>query len=136
VAAVLGLADAAAVPPDQPLGELGLDSLMALEVRNQLSARAETTLPATLLFDYPTASSIARVLLQRLDFVAAPLWTDSEIRAKLRSVSIAALRRAALLDALMDQPDDRPPDAPEEMQDAIDQMDHRSVLQALDDLLK
>src|SRR5438128_643784 len=48
IAAVLGLAGAAAVPADRPLTELGLDSLMAVELRNRLSARAETSLPATL----------------------------------------------------------------------------------------
>ena len=62
VAAVLGLAGAAAVPASQPLKELGLDSLMAVEVRNRLSARAETTLPATLVFDYPTPEAIAKLL--------------------------------------------------------------------------
>ena len=65
VAAVLGLAGPAAVPAKQPLKELGLDSLMALEVRNQLSALAETTLPATLVFDYPTPEAIAKLLLEQ-----------------------------------------------------------------------
>ena len=65
VAATLGLAGAAAVRADQPLKELGLNSLMAVEVRNQLSARAETVLPTTLVFDYPTPEAIAKLLLQR-----------------------------------------------------------------------
>ena len=76
VAAVLGLAGAAAVPSSQPLKELGLDSLMAVEIRNQLSARAETTLPATLVFDYPTPQEIATFLLREafaeMDGAAAP----------------------------------------------------------------
>ena len=65
VAAVLGLAGAAAVPANQPLKELGLDSLMAVELRNRLSARAETTLPTTLVFDYPTPEAIAQLLLRQ-----------------------------------------------------------------------
>ena len=65
VAAVLGLAGPAAVPGDRPLKELGLDSLMAVELRNQLSARAQTTLPATLAFDYPTPKAIAELLFRR-----------------------------------------------------------------------
>ena len=65
VAAVLGLAGPAAVPGDRPLKELGLDSLMAVELRNQLSARAQTPLPATLAFDYPTPKAIAELLYRR-----------------------------------------------------------------------
>ena len=65
VAAVMGLAGAQAVPADQPLKALGLDSLMAVELRNQLSTRAETTLPTTLAFDYPTPEAIAGLLLRQ-----------------------------------------------------------------------
>ena len=43
----------------------GSNSLMAVELRNQLSARAQTTLPATLAFDYPTPKAIAELLFRR-----------------------------------------------------------------------
>jgi hypothetical protein len=41
---------------------MGLDSLMAVELRNALSALLERSLPATLLFDYPTIDGIAHYL--------------------------------------------------------------------------
>ena len=52
------------VPPDAPLSELGLDSLMAVEVRNELGRRVGRTLPATVAFDHPTVSALSRYLLQ------------------------------------------------------------------------
>ena len=65
VARVLSL-DAGAVQAERPLKELGLDSLMAVELRNGLSRRAGATLPATLAFDYPTSVAIAQYLIEKV----------------------------------------------------------------------
>ncbi|MCC6557895.1 MAG: SDR family NAD(P)-dependent oxidoreductase, partial [Polyangiaceae bacterium] len=66
IATVLGLRGPEAVPVDRPLRELGLDSLLALEIRNRLSASLGTKLPASLLFDHPTATDLARFLETKL----------------------------------------------------------------------
>ncbi|GHD52876.1 hypothetical protein GCM10017083_28820 [Thalassobaculum fulvum] len=60
------LAVGGAVPRDRPLNELGLDSLMAVELRNRLGALAGEALPATLLFNYPTVAALAGHLVERL----------------------------------------------------------------------
>ena len=50
------------------LMDLGLDSLMAVQLRNQLAKglALERPLPATVMFDYPTIEELARHLLDRL----------------------------------------------------------------------
>lgn len=45
---------------DQPLMEAGLDSLAAVELRNELSTRLGVDLSATVVFDYPTISALSR----------------------------------------------------------------------------
>jgi mycoketide-CoA synthase len=55
--------------PDQTLKDLGLDSLMAVELRNQLSTSTGLRLPSTLLFDHPTPRALA-------DFIVAKVSAD------------------------------------------------------------
>jgi acyl carrier protein len=50
----------------QPLNEVGLDSLMAIELRNALGIAAGRTLPATLLFDYPTVEALTDYLAREV----------------------------------------------------------------------
>jgi KR domain/Phosphopantetheine attachment site len=63
VASVLGAA-AGTVDEQLPLNELGLDSLMAVELRNRIGAglAVEEALPATIVFDYPTVTALAGYL--------------------------------------------------------------------------
>ena len=58
VANVLGLDSAHSLTDDQRLFDIGIDSLMAIETRDQLAHALGCLLPATLVFDYPSINSI------------------------------------------------------------------------------
>jgi acyl carrier protein len=59
VKSTLGIAGRQEIDPKQPLQELGLDSLLSIELRNSLGASLSQTLPATLLFNFPTLEALA-----------------------------------------------------------------------------
>jgi acyl transferase domain-containing protein len=67
-AAVLGHGDDAMVTRDRPFQELGFDSLMAVELRNELGRALGVSLPATLIFDHADPAALAEHLLGQLGF--------------------------------------------------------------------
>jgi aryl carrier-like protein len=79
-ASVLGVQSAQSIDPGRPLQELGLDSLMAVELRNRLARSAGLRLRPTFLFDHPTLDALARALhgeiLPEQAHPAAPLLAE------------------------------------------------------------
>jgi len=59
---VLGVSRAEALDVTEPLRQLGLDSLMAVELRNLLGQAVGRTLPATLTFDHPSVAALTEHL--------------------------------------------------------------------------
>ena len=64
--AVLGLSDPRSVPLDQGLFEMGMDSLMSVELRKRLARGIGSILPATLTFNYPNVAALAAYLQREL----------------------------------------------------------------------
>ena len=69
--AVLGLAGTTVLDPATPLKEAGLDSLMAVELRNALARSVGASLPATLLFDHPSLGALTAYLMTTLGLAAS-----------------------------------------------------------------
>ncbi|NUS86090.1 MAG: acyltransferase domain-containing protein [Streptomyces sp.] len=100
VAGALRYPAAESVDPDQPFKELGFDSLAAVEFKNRLRGAIGLSLPATLVFDYPTPTALAGHLVTQVlpeepeaEPVAAHL---DEIEATLAALDSDDPRRAGL----------------------------------------
>ncbi|MEO8804873.1 MAG: beta-ketoacyl synthase N-terminal-like domain-containing protein [Burkholderiaceae bacterium] len=92
------------------LMDLGFDSLMAVQLRNQLGAGLglAKALPATLMFDYPTIDALAVHLLTRLtppvQGDAAPVGAESaHTPALLGEAAVAAMSDADIEALLLDR---------------------------------
>ncbi len=106
VASVLGHDLPDAIDVQRPFNELGLDSLAAVELRNRLGQASGCQLPATLVFDYPSALDLTGFLLERvspqIDVHAGAETSEIDIRNALASIPLARLREAGVMDTLLE----------------------------------
>lgn len=112
-AAVLGYGDDSddfAISPTTGFADLGLDSLMAVELRQRLQAATKLTLAATLAFDHPSPERVTYYLLEALLPHSEPQspeqLDDEQLRRLLARVPLDALRRSSLLTQLVALVDD------------------------------
>ncbi|MEV4629852.1 thioester reductase domain-containing protein [Micromonospora sp. NPDC049523] len=82
VARVLGHSDPGTVTTDQPFPEMGFDSLLSVELRNQIGARTDLRLPATVVFDQPTPKALAAFLRAALVEPVASGRTRPSVRSR------------------------------------------------------
>ncbi len=118
---VLGLSSSTPIPMRQPLSELGLDSLMAVELRNAVGGAVGEPQPATLLFDHPTSEALVDYLVELTEQHAGELQpgggaaddddpvhhagpaTDLGDLAELSEAEAEALLLAELEDSVVDE---------------------------------
>ena len=99
IAYVLRIPDPSGLARDQPLLDLGFDSLMAVELRDVLrrSIGLDRKLPATLVFDYPTIAAISGYLdglLAPAPLGDAPVTGPVDAAPRLGAATVADLSEA------------------------------------------
>ena len=98
---VLGLDESQSINSQQGLNSLGMDSLMAVELRSRLQSGLGCELPATVAFDHPSIAALAEHLLgQVLNFDTASAKRSAPEQAALLPHSSAAEQETADLDTL------------------------------------
>ncbi|MEM7305299.1 MAG: SDR family NAD(P)-dependent oxidoreductase [Planctomycetota bacterium] len=63
---VLGFGASTRIDPHRNFGDLGVDSLLAVDLRNRLEGSLDVSLPATLLFDYPNLEALVGYLQEQV----------------------------------------------------------------------
>jgi acyl carrier protein len=99
LADVLEVERAQAPPADAGFFDLGLDSLMAVELRNRLGVSLGRTLPAALTFQFPHAAALAAHLVEQL----LPAAEDGDTAAAEQAGELAGLSEGELLSLLDDE---------------------------------
>ncbi|WAJ46842.1 type I polyketide synthase [Mycobacterium sp. Aquia_216] len=97
IAAVMGYAERSAVDADLPLVELGMDSLMAVRIRNSARADFGAEPPVALLLQGATLNDLTAELLRQLGLTGDAQALQAEGAVRDRAQQRAAARQQAAL---------------------------------------
>ncbi len=84
---ILSLPSQTRVDEDEALHDLGLDSLMAVELRNSLVATLERPLSPTLVLDYPTLRTLTDFLLGEMFPEPVPSGAEGKLPDDIYAIS-------------------------------------------------
>ncbi|MFK4067219.1 SDR family NAD(P)-dependent oxidoreductase [Streptomyces sp. NPDC029674] len=110
-AAVLGHDSTEAVDAGRSFHDIGFDSLTAVELRNRLAAATGLTLPASTVFDHPTATALGEHLHTELTGVApasqaAPTMSSSSSSSSSADEPLAVIGMACRFPGGVRSPED------------------------------
>lgn len=102
LARVLGLSSPEELDPQQGLADLGMDSLMAVELRNRLQGSLGCPVPPTVVFDYPTITALVDYLAEVLKLETADTPDDSDLLLPMEAASMEEAQTGTATDNLSD----------------------------------
>ncbi|MFE7565942.1 type I polyketide synthase [Streptomyces sp. NPDC057539] len=105
-AAVLGHVSGEAFSATRAFRELGFDSLTAMELRGRLSEATGVALPATVVFDYPTAAALAAFLRVELSGAEAAVPTAAVAVSGATDEPVAIVAMACRFPGGVSSPED------------------------------
>jgi myxalamid-type polyketide synthase MxaE and MxaD len=86
---VLGFESSREIPLDQGLFDMGMDSLMSVELKGRLERSLGVPLPSTLTFNYPTLDALADFLLdEALSIASQPVTEIKPPASEIAAVSV------------------------------------------------
>lgn len=104
--AVIGLSPDQSLDPEAGFFQLGMDSLMSVTLQRRLSASLGIALPAALIYEYPTISSLTDALCERMGYPTADqspaaarsgLGARAQQRARARQGATANRRKGRVV---------------------------------------
>ncbi|MEY3210013.1 MAG: hypothetical protein RIT28_494, partial [Pseudomonadota bacterium] len=105
--------DPARLDPHAPFKQLGVDSLLGLELRGRIEAGAGVSLPATAVWTWPSPAALAAEVTRALSPSAPPEPPPPEPPPDLNAEQFEQLDDAALFAAALARLDDLPDDPQE-----------------------
>ncbi len=126
IARKMGLA-ASKLDVQQPLTNMGIDSLMAIEVKNQVEAELHVVIPVVQFLQGPTIAQLSAQLLKQL--------TETVPAATMRAASAAVLLQAAKPEGRGDLSTSISVEEAQQLLANLDQLSDREVEALLTDLL-
>ena len=103
---VLGLDAGAALDPLQGLSDVGMDSLMAVELSNRLRSGLALDLASTIAFEYPTFRDLSDYLAGELGVAPGPPRRDAATPRPTPTSDVLALSDAEVAERLLRELDD------------------------------